>query len=114
MTNEPVLNSPLAYRAVFLYFEPVGALVGALPGHQNALDNQIIYDQLAAAYILFAFSGAIILRITNNLRVWRGILIGILRPEDWVNLVSLWGQAALRLAFVTGVGLKQSAATKNE
>ncbi|KAH7117415.1 hypothetical protein EDB81DRAFT_668394 [Dactylonectria macrodidyma] len=153
MTSEPVLNFPFAYRAVFLYFEPVGALVGALllhfrpasflnamaPAAKYAPDNQIIYDQLAATYILFAFNEAIILRITNDLRVWRGILIGILvcdaihiygswatlggtvfwnprtwRLEDWVNLVSLWGQAALRLAFVAGVGLKQSAATKNE
>ncbi|KAH6985531.1 hypothetical protein EDB80DRAFT_822395 [Ilyonectria destructans] len=142
MTSEPVLNFPFAYRALFLYFEPVGAFVGALllhfrpasflnamaPAAKYAPDNQIIYDQLAATYILFAFNEAIILRTTNDLRVWRGILIGILvcdaihlfgnprtwRPEDWVNLVSLWGQAAVRLTFVAGVGLKQTAATKNE
>ncbi|KAH6976614.1 hypothetical protein EDB80DRAFT_546321, partial [Ilyonectria destructans] len=99
----------------------------------------MIYDQLAATYILFAFNEAIILRTRNDLRVWRGILIGILvcdaihlygswaalsgtvfwypctwRPEDWVNLVSLWGQAAVRLAFVAGVGLKMAVTTKKE
>lgn len=101
------------------------------PAAKYATDNQIIYDQLAATYLLFAFNKAIILHTTNDLRVWRGILIGILmcdtihlygswaalggivfwdprtwRPEDWVSLVSLWGQAAVRLAFVAGVGLK--------
>ncbi|KAH6866041.1 hypothetical protein B0T10DRAFT_82638 [Thelonectria olida] len=145
MMNQPALNVPFAYRALFLYFEPIGAFVGALlllfrpasflnvmaPAANYATDNQIIYDQLAATYILFAFNEAIILRTTNDLRVWRRILIGILmcdaihlygswaalggtvfwdphnwRPEDWVNLVSLWGQAAVRLAFVAGVGLK--------
>ena len=142
--NQPVLKVPFAYRALFLYFEPVGAFLGALlllfrpasflnamaPAAKYATDNQIIYDQLAATYLLFAFNEAIIFRITNDLRVWRGILIGILvcdaihlfgswaalggavfwdprtwRLEDWVNLVSLWGQAAVRLAFVAGVGL---------
>ncbi|KAH6985386.1 hypothetical protein EDB80DRAFT_821918 [Ilyonectria destructans] len=153
MSNQPVLNIPFAYRALFLYFEPVGAFVGALllhfrpssflnvmaPAAKYAPDNQIIYDQLAATYTLFAFNEAIILRITNDLRVWRGILIGILvcdaihlfgswaalggavfwdprtwMLEDWVNLVSLWGQAAVRLAFVAGIGLELAVTRKQE
>ncbi|KAM5353349.1 hypothetical protein ACJZ2D_016748 [Fusarium nematophilum] len=153
MTSQQVLNIPFAYRALFLYFEPIGALVGALflhfrpasfldamaPAAKYAPDNQIIYDQLAGTYILFAFNEAIILRTTNDLRVWREILIGILvcdaihlygswaalggrvfwdpctwRPADWVNLVSLWGQAAVRLAFMAGVGLKMTETAKKE
>ncbi|KAM6513621.1 hypothetical protein FALCPG4_016005 [Fusarium falciforme] len=151
MMSEPVINLPFVYRAVLLYFEPAGAVVGALllhfrpaiflngmaPVAKYAPNNQIIYDQLAATYILFAFNEAIILRTTNDMRMWRAILIGILvcdaihlyaswaalggtvfwdprawRLEDWVNLGCLWGQAAVRLAFMARVGLKQAVTTK--
>ncbi|RFU77463.1 hypothetical protein TARUN_4766 [Trichoderma arundinaceum] len=151
--DKPALRIPFAYRALFLYFEPAAASFGAWllhfrpetflktmsPVAKYAADNQVIYDQLAATYILFAFVEAVILRATNDLHLWKGILIGILvcdaihlygswtalggavfwdprswRPEDWVNLGSLWGQAAVRLAFVTGVGLKQDVPAKRE
>ncbi|WAO97076.1 Hypothetical protein NCS54_01478200 [Fusarium falciforme] len=92
--SEPVINLPFVYRAVLLYFEPAGAAVGALllhfrpaiflngmaPVAKYAPNNQIIYDQLAATYILFAFNEAIILRTTNDMRMWRAILI-----DDWFN-----------------------------
>ncbi|KAL7787141.1 hypothetical protein V8C37DRAFT_390763 [Trichoderma ceciliae] len=151
--DKPTLRVPFPYRALFLYVEPVEALFGAWllhfrpvtflktmsPVAKYTTDNQIIYDQLAAAYVLIAFVGAIILRNTNDLRVWKWMLIGnlvcdtlhlygswatlggavfwdprIWRPEDWANLVTLWGQAAVRLAFVAGVGLEQVMPTKRE
>ncbi|KAM5344413.1 hypothetical protein ACJ41O_012950 [Fusarium nematophilum] len=138
------VDIPFVYRALFLYYEPFGALLGSCLLHfspstflnsmsqtaQYAPDNQVIYDNLAGAYALFAFNEAVLLRLTNDLRVWRGLFIGILlcdvlhlhaswaalggevfwdprawRAEDWGNLGSLWGQGAVRLAFLLGVGL---------
>lgn len=78
------------------------------------------------------------LRRADAIFVWNIILIGILycdaihlygswealggdvfwnpklwRWEDWINLGSLWGQAAVRLAFISGLGLGKGASAKN-
>jgi hypothetical protein len=150
---EKKLKIPFAYRALFLYFEPLAALSGALllhfrpevflntmsPVAKYAPDNQVIYEQVAATYTLFAFNEAVILRITNDLRIWKALLIGILicdaihlygswvalggaifwdirswRAEDWANLGTLWGQAAVRVAFLAGIGLKGAESVKRE
>ncbi|KAL7917467.1 hypothetical protein ACQKWADRAFT_306775 [Trichoderma austrokoningii] len=151
--TEQSLKIPFAYRALFLFFEPFAALFGALLLHfrpemflntmspiaKYAADNQVIYDQLSATYTLFAFNGAVILRVTKDLRVWKALLAGILvcdaihlygswaalggavfwdvrswRAEDWANLGSLWGQAAFRVAFLAGIGLKEGIPAKRE
>lgn len=151
--TEQNLRIPFAYRALFLYFEPFAAFFGSLllhfrpeiflntmtPVAKYAADNQVIYDQLAATYTLFAFNEAVILRLTKDLRVWKALLVGILvcdaihlygswaalggdvfwdarswRAEDWVNLGSLWGQAAIRVAFLAGIGLKDAIPVKRE
>ncbi|KAF4963803.1 hypothetical protein FZEAL_10913, partial [Fusarium zealandicum] len=143
-TQSTLVNIPFVYSAIFLFFEPFAAFFGSIllhmspsiflnsmsPTSKYAPDNQIIYDQLAATYTLFAFNECILLRITNDLRVWKGVLFGILvcdalhlygswaalggqvfwdprvwRVEDWINLGTLWGQAAVRVAFLAGVGL---------
>lgn len=108
------------------------------PGSTYAPDNKVMYDQVAATYTLFAFNEAVLLRTTNDLRVWRTVVIGILicdalhvyaswaalgsvfwtpaawRWEDWVNLGSLGGQAAVRVAFMAGVGLKGNVRVKKD
>lgn len=151
--GQRILHMHFLYRAVILYFEPLGALVGAVllhvkptiflgamdRGAQYAPDNQIIYHQLAAAYVLFAFNEAVLLRTTNDVRVWRYALAGILacdalhlygswaalgstvfwnphywRWEDWFNLGTLWAQSAVRVAFLAGIGLKLDAVSKRE
>lgn len=153
MMEKQAPKIPWIYRAVFLYFEPVAAFFGACllhfrptmflntmaPVAKYAADNQVIYDQLAATYTLFALNEAIVLRVTNDLRVWKAILGGILicdaihlygswaalggavfwdprnwRAEDWANLGSLWAQSAVRAAFVAGFGLKQAVPKKRE
>lgn len=144
MARTTLEHIPFAYRFVFLWFEPLAALGGTFllwfnpemilntmsPMSRFAPDNKVIYDQLAATYALFAYNEAILLRSTNDLRVWRTVVIGILlcdamhmyaswavlgsvfwspgawRWEDWVNLGSLWGQGAVRVAFLAGVGLE--------
>lgn len=141
------LEIPFIYRFVFLYFEPVAALAGSALLHWSPQlflttmspvtayvpSNQVVYDMLAATYVLFAFNEAVLLRQAtrdNNLTTWKTVLTGILlcdaihlygswgalgpaifwnplrwRWQDVVNLGSLWGQGAVRVAFLCGVGL---------
>ncbi|KAF4442449.1 hypothetical protein F53441_11735 [Fusarium austroafricanum] len=150
MTRTTLTHIPFAYRFLFLWFEPFAAFGGSIllwfapkmflntmnPVAKYAPDNKVIYDQVAATYTLFAFNEAVLLRSTNDLRVWRTVLIGILicdalhlygswaaipnafwnvgtwRWEDWVNLGSLWGQAAVRVAFLMGIGLEGNVRVK--
>ena len=92
--------------------------------------SQIIYDQLAATYMLFAFNQAVTLRVVHEVYVWKVLLFGMAlcdaatfysvwaemgtremfslgdwRPKDWVTMVSTVGPFFLRLAFILGVGL---------
>ncbi|RSM15080.1 hypothetical protein CDV31_005160 [Fusarium ambrosium] len=140
-------NIPTLYRLLFLYLEPLLAIGAAIQTHfapkiflntmsqtsEYAPDNQVIYDQVAALYTLFAFNEAVLLRLTNDIRVWKGVFIGIFicdilhlyaswaslgadvfwnpsawRVEDWANLGALWGLGVVRVAFLTGVGLRQT------
>lgn len=151
--GQRILHMHFLYRAVILYFEPLGALVGTTllhvqpdvflggmdPVAKYAPDNQVIYHQLAAAYLLFAFNEAVLLRATNDVQIWRYVLVGILlcdalhlygswaalggsvfwnpqnwRWEDWFNLGTLWAQSAVRVAFLAGVGLTLEAPPKRE
>lgn len=147
---------PLPYRILLLYLEPFAALNGAVITHcfpnrylrgmsptATSLSynpaSQIIYDQLAGCYILFAFNEAVVLRQTSNLRVWKAMVLGILlcdmlhlygswsvmgtemfvspwlwRMEDWVNLVSLYGPAAMRLSFLFEVGFADGMGKRKE
>ncbi|MCJ1317860.1 hypothetical protein MMC15_003187 [Xylographa vitiligo] len=144
----PDLTSiPLPYRILLLYVEPIAAFNGAILAHwfpayylagmspsatisTYSSPAQVIFDQLAACYFLFAFNEAVVLRSTSDLRVWKAIVLGILicdlihlygtwealgvafwdpkiwRFEDWVNLTMLYGPGGMRLAFLMGVGLK--------
>ncbi len=148
MPSNSAHKIPFIYRFVFQFFEPFGALIGAMlmlfspqpflgalsPTLSYTASHQVVYDMLAATYVLFAFNEAVLLRLTDDLRIWRTVLIGILlcdsihlygscaalgsdvfwnplawRWEDTVNLGSLWGQGALRVAFLCGVGLESKA-----
>ncbi|MCJ1379955.1 hypothetical protein MMC17_003058 [Xylographa soralifera] len=145
----PDLTSiPLPYRILLLYVEPAAAFNGAILAHffpafylagmspsattsTYSSPSQVIFDQLAACYFLFAFNEAVVLRSTSDLRVWKAIVLGILicdlihlygtwealgaafwdprlwRVEDWVNLSMLYGPGGMRLAFLIGLGLKE-------
>jgi hypothetical protein len=136
---------PLAYRLLLLYIEPIAAFNGFILAHffpqfylsgmaplslpsDYAPSTQIIYSQLASCYFLFAWNEAVVLRCTNDLRVWKAVVLGILicdvfhlygtgvalgegfwtplrwRPEDWVNLLMLVGPGSMRVGFLAGVG----------
>ena len=141
------LSVPLPYRLLFLYIEPLGAFFGtivnltspatylaslspaALPSTYDPLTYPI-YAQLAGHLLLFAWLQAVLLRSTDDLKVWKIVLAGIAlcdvlhlwgslevlglrgfwdvrtwRWEDWVSLGMLWGPGAMRVMFCAGVGL---------
>lgn len=114
--------------AILCHFKPAQFLNTMSPTAVYAPSNQVIYDQIAATLTLFAFNEAVVLRVTNDLRIWKTIMFGILvcdiihlyasytalgaaifwdpriwRWEDAVNLGALWGQAAIRVAFILDI-----------
>lgn len=143
-----VYISPI-YRVFLLYIEPFSAFYGAVLAARSPLlylsvmsphantshyhpELQVIFDQLAATYFLFAFNQGVVLRVADgNLRVWNALIAGMLfcdvfhilgtgkalgwaamldpaswRLYDWVNLATLYGAASLRIAFLSGVGVR--------
>lgn len=151
-TMTALLYVPLPYRLLLLWIEPLCAFNGALlclfapalfldtfTTAPYRADHQIMFDQLAATYILFAFNQAIVLRMTNDLRVWKGIITGILicdvvhlygawnvmgtqafldprlwRASEAVNFALLYGPGALRIAFLMELGVKTEAQKKDQ
>lgn len=93
--------------------------------------SQVIFDQVAACYFLFGWIEAVVLRSTNDLKVWKAVLLGILicdvlrlygawlamgslfwdlgayRGEDWITIGSLIGLVVARTAFLMGMGLDE-------
>lgn len=155
MSASHVQIAPI-YRLWHLYIEPFGAFYGAVlssrsprlylsamsPGanlsHYHP-EVQVIFDQLAATYFLFAFNQGVVLRVADgNLRVWRAMLAGMLlcdvfhvagtakalgpalldpaawRLYDWVNVVMLLIPLVLRSAFLAGVGVQDAERAKSQ
>lgn len=83
-------NIPLFYTLWHLYIEPLAALAGIYQLHcaptlyHNFMPasasynptSQIVYDQLASTYLLFAFIEGVVLRAVEDMRTWRYILFG--------------------------------------
>lgn len=151
MPTSSVPSIPLVYRLLLLYLEPLAAFNGAILSHFQptlylrtmspravyAPSSQVVFDQLAATYFLFAFNEAVVLRVANDLRVWKAMVLGILicdiihlygswlalgtenmlnpwlwRWEDAVNIGMLVGPGAMRIAFLMGVGIAKSEKAK--
>jgi hypothetical protein len=141
--SDTLPHFPLIYRVFFLWLEPLMALGGSVLCHFDPASflrtmsatasyspsSQVIYDQLAATYVLFAFNEAVVLRVTKDLRVWKMMMAGLLlcdglhlyaswsimgthafmrpwlwRPEDILNLILLYIPVILRTAFIRGAG----------
>lgn len=141
------------YRVFFLYAEPffscLGALyAGAFPTAYLSLTDtlsaplsdsavlpvatHVALRQLANLYLLFAVNEALVLRATNDLRVWRTLLFGLLLADlghlysllpqgvgvfweihrwnrmDWGNVAFVYLGAASRIAFLAGLGVTAS------
>ncbi len=145
MDTEPPI--PFLYRLLFLYLEPAGAFFGTIVNIFDPLQylqslsptatasdysplSQPIYDQLAAHLLYFSWSQAIVLRSTNDIKVWKALLFGMVlcdilhlfasyrvlgpevffspslwRWEEWVNFIMLYGPGGSRLAFCAGLGV---------
>ncbi|KAF3032845.1 hypothetical protein E8E12_000609 [Didymella heteroderae] len=140
-------NIPLVYRIWHLWLEPAAAMNGArllwcMPETYHEYmpstsawspKSQIIYDQLGACYMVFAFNLAFTLRVVNDIYVWKALLFGMalsdlaylysiwvemgtqvfLSPGNWsqgdlVTMVTTAGPFILRMAFILGVGHNHS------
>ncbi|KAK1070655.1 hypothetical protein LTR33_010610 [Friedmanniomyces endolithicus] len=132
---------PLIYRIFFLYIEPVATALGAiyaldLFGLQDdymlltyaTIPESIVLNQLANMYFVFALNEALVLRATNDVRVWRILLLGLLIADFghlysvhpigvnvyyefwnwssmyWGNLGFVYVGAAMRTGFLLGAG----------
>jgi len=137
------VDIPFFYRFMFLWFEPFWAFNGAImsallpelylktmaPHATYNPQYQVLLDQVAALYLLFAFNEAVVLRITGDVKVWKAILAGIVvcdvihiygtaralgptmflhpitwRSYDWFNICFLLGMAPVRLGLIFEVG----------
>jgi hypothetical protein len=138
---------PTLYRTIFLYIEPISTLVGAIHAHylqskyltlthaasappldQIPLSTSIILTQLANLYLLLCLNEALVLRATDDVKVWRTFLFGLLVADfghlysvrmvgtwvywrvgmwnaiDWGNVGFVYFVAVTRVLFLLGVG----------
>lgn len=89
----------------------------------------VVLSQLANLYLLFALNEALVLRCTSDLRVWRTLLLGLLVADlghlysvrrlgpatywqlsawnamTWGNVGFVYAGAAMRVSFLSGLGL---------
>lgn len=146
---------PIFYRLFLLYVEPFFSLMGAfyagvlprtylqLTDLQSApltdipVGTEVVLRQLANLYLLFTLNEAIVLRATDDIRVWRALLVGLLIADfghlysllplgldvywnvrrwtemDWGNVAFVYFGATTRVAFLTGVGFSAHASKKD-
>ncbi|TKA52761.1 hypothetical protein B0A55_13395 [Friedmanniomyces simplex] len=152
--NPPI---PLPYRLFFLYLEPLATALGALYAFDafglqttylhltypspssspaglllNASTREsIVLNQLANLYLVFALNEALVLRATNDVHVWRVLLLGLLIADFghlysvhavgwgvyyqfwtwssmyWGNLGFVYVGATMRGAFLGGMGFRR-------
>ncbi|KAK9385506.1 hypothetical protein V1515DRAFT_607641 [Lipomyces mesembrius] len=148
----------LPYRLYFLYVEPFLALSGAylaifrpelylsmtVPhkvmypptdslSPSNHLLTTLLLTHISCLYVFFAFNEAVVLRCTNDLRVWKALLSTCLLSDvghlyanfivaeptvfwnpwswgsdEWGNLGTLWLGALLRVAFLWGLRIDRT------
>lgn len=155
--SQSVAHLPWIYSLFFLYIEPVATAAGAWAAHfaQDmymrltyssptaavlgvTTTESIVLTQLANLYFVFALNEALVLRATNDRRVWRVFLLGLLIADfghlysvrllgwqfyyrfwewnsiHWGNLGFVYIGAAMRTAFLLGVGLDQERPAKRK
>lgn len=133
---------PWAYRLFFLYVEPISALLGAFkaffepddylrlthaasaPSAEAPLAVKIVLYQLSNLYLLFAMNEALLLRVTQDMRVWKIFLANLLLADighlysvrglgpdvylspctwtmmDWGNVAFVYLGATMRIMFL--------------
>ena len=139
---------PLLLRVLLLYVEPLFALGGvglALFKPEDYVKSmtkaavtvvqpgsRFIYTELAGGWLHFAYTEAVVLRLVDDVRIWRLLCAGMLlsdlaythscaeaiggwsvwlriwewTKDDWTITVTTWPFLLARLAIVSGTGLK--------
>ena len=111
--------------------------ISCFPRHPS-LAVEIILRQLANLYLLFAINEALVLRATNDITVWKAVLIGLLIADlghlwsvggkgwdvywnvaswnaiDAGNVGFVYAGAGMRIAFLWGVGFGGSRKMKGK
>lgn len=149
---------PWPYILFFHYIEPIATLIGAyyaqfrkhdylllthassapLLGSTLPASTSIVLTQLANLYAMFAVNEALVLRVTNDMRVWRAVLFGLLLADlghlysvaelgngiywdivgwnsiHWGNIAFVYCGAATRICFLLGIGLSEGSRTRKK
>jgi len=123
---------PFLYRLWHLYLEPLIALSGAyhlalhpalyfsyMPASAHySPASRIVYNQLASAYLAFAVIEALVLRSTDDIRVWKTVMWALLVCDaghayaSWVEMGTrgFWcawewgGKDAVTMGLTGGAG----------
>lgn len=135
---EPIATAVGAYYAHYrqhdylqmTYASPQTALLGP------SVRESIVLSQLANMYAVFALNEALVLRSTANLTVWKVFLFGLLLADFghlysvnsvgseiywqfwtwnamfWGNLGFVYVGASMRIAFLSGMGLRKPSSSK--
>ena len=140
--QQPPPKFPLIFRLFFLYIEPIFALVGAYysaiepqvylelthaptaPKYGIPTSTSIILTQLSNLYLLFAINEALVLRTTEDIKVWCTVLFCLLVADfghlysvsalglqvywdvaswnaiDWGNIGFVYVGAVMRISFL--------------
>lgn len=140
---------PLPYTVFFLWIEPVATLAGAVAAwflpieylrltHFASTPQKLVglpiatnvaLKQLGNLYLAFAINEALVLRSTNDVKVWKTLLLGLLIADfghliscyplgldvyydvtkwnamDYGNILFVYFGAAFRTCFLLGVGM---------
>jgi len=140
---------PSPYRVFLLYVEPASTLLGAFfahcrphtylalthahsaphYNHPMPTGTAVALSQLANLYLLFALNEVLVLRSTQDVRVWKALVCGLLVADlghlyslaplganvywkfwlwnaiGWGNVAFVYLGAATRVCFLCGIGL---------
>ncbi|KAI6858836.1 hypothetical protein D0864_13386 [Hortaea werneckii] len=154
VTPKASASIPQALRVLLLYVEPLFTVGGILllmlkpeaytkdttRSSMTIIDPKsiFVYTQLAGGWAHIAFSEAVILRLVDDVKVWKLICIGVLlsdalychsmaqavggwatwieigewSPQEWVATAMTWPFVLTRLAIVSGFAVKRDSGLK--
>lgn len=134
---DPLVLAPTIYTLISTPQVYLDAFVPATLSHDN-LSQDFLFHQLAAMFVFVAIALGGVLRVSNEIRVWRVIIAGVLlvdlamlasiyvslkqqgrlslgamRPVDWGNVLFTGLITAIRILFLAGVGVQDDIKSKN-
>jgi hypothetical protein len=134
---DPLVLVPTIYALVFSPQVMLDAFVPAPLSAYNA-DQGFLLHQLAAMFAFVAIMLGAVLRVSDEIRVWRVVIGGVLlidiamlvsiyvslkqqerlslgamRSADWGNILFTGLVTVIRIFFLAGVGVQQHAKSKN-